>query len=106
MVGFIFMIDEFRPENGVTRFLPGSHGMLEASNMLEASVPACGLAGSVIIYTTAQSGMHGPNLTEVPRRSIQRCVRPKNGATCLGLALARPDVLSRLSPPATYLLNL
>ena len=25
MVGFIFMVDEFRDDNGATRFVPGSH---------------------------------------------------------------------------------
>ncbi len=25
MVGFIFMVDEFRPDNGATRFVPRSH---------------------------------------------------------------------------------
>jgi Phytanoyl-CoA dioxygenase (PhyH) len=25
MVGFIFMLDDFRPDNGATRFVPGSH---------------------------------------------------------------------------------
>ena len=35
MVGFIFMIDEFRPENGATRFLPGSQGASEAPGTLD-----------------------------------------------------------------------
>ena len=25
LVGFILMVDDFRPDNGATRFVPGSH---------------------------------------------------------------------------------
>src|ERR1017187_6354966 len=42
MVGFIFMIDEFRQNNGATCFAPGSQGaeiLPAASNLL---LPACG----------------------------------------------------------------
>lgn len=44
MVGFILMIDESRPDNGATRFVPGSQG---ADTLLTGSslVPACGVAG-------------------------------------------------------------
>src|SRR5262249_9862525 len=58
MVGFILMVDPFGPENGATRFVPGSHLKptapggagpdLEAGH--EDEVPACGPAGSVIVY--------------------------------------------------------
>src|SRR5205085_8147184 len=30
LVGFILMVDAFRPENGATRFMPGSHQWLSA----------------------------------------------------------------------------
>jgi hypothetical protein len=30
MVGFILMVDEFRPDNGATRFVPGSHARTES----------------------------------------------------------------------------
>jgi ectoine hydroxylase-related dioxygenase (phytanoyl-CoA dioxygenase family) len=68
MVGFIVMIDEFRNENGATRFLPGSH--LSSSGMGNESirdlVPACGPSGSVIVYNG--SVLHGPDQT---RRTIR-----------------------------------
>jgi ectoine hydroxylase-related dioxygenase (phytanoyl-CoA dioxygenase family) len=73
MVGFIVMIDEFRNENGATRFLPGSH--LSSSGMGNESirdlVPACGPSGSVIVYNGSVLHGHGPNETNDPRRSIQ-----------------------------------
>jgi ectoine hydroxylase-related dioxygenase (phytanoyl-CoA dioxygenase family) len=58
MVGFIFMVDEFRIDNGATRFLPGSHLWSEVPNDLlgdrKADYPgqvlACGAAGSMLIF--------------------------------------------------------
>ena len=67
MVGFILMIDEFREENGATRFVPGSH---RASNGVE-TVAACGPAGSLIIYNGSVLHGHGANMTDRARRSIQ-----------------------------------
>jgi ectoine hydroxylase-related dioxygenase (phytanoyl-CoA dioxygenase family) len=58
MVGFIFMVDEFRNDNGATRFVPGSHlwsavppdllGGLKAD--YPGQVLACGPAGSMIVF--------------------------------------------------------
>jgi hypothetical protein len=70
MVGFILMIDDFTPENGATCFVRGSQGTqsLPAEPIL---VPACGPAGSVIVYNGSVWHGHGPNYTGAPRRSIQ-----------------------------------
>jgi ectoine hydroxylase-related dioxygenase (phytanoyl-CoA dioxygenase family) len=88
MMGFILMVDEFREDNGATRFLPGSH---ERSNMPSDSsgnqpgrgahegaatedrpyLSACGQAGSMVIYNGSIWHGHGPNRTGQPRRSIQ-----------------------------------
>ncbi len=107
MVGFIVMIDEFRPENGATRFLRGSQGMPDESGMLEASVPACGPAGSMIIYNGSVWHEHGPNRTGAPRRSIQGAfIRRTEIAALDWRSRMRPDVLARLSPLSLYLLGL
>src|SRR5205085_10593049 len=58
MVGFIFMVDDFRRDNGATRFVPGSHKwptipgevMEDPASDYEHQAAACGAAGSVIIY--------------------------------------------------------
>jgi hypothetical protein len=59
MVGFILMVDEFRSDNGATRFVPGSHlwSAIPADLLggdLKADYPgqvlACGPAGSVIVF--------------------------------------------------------
>jgi hypothetical protein len=70
LLGFIFMVDEFRPDNGATRFIPGSHlwpAVPEDSmSDLQADVPgqvlACGSAGSLLIF-------HGSTCTVTQRTS-------------------------------------
>lgn len=107
MVGFIFMVDEFRRENGATRFLPGSQGMTEASGTLDDSVSACGPAGSMIIYNGSVWHEHGPNLTDAPRRCIQGAfIRRTEKAALDWRSRMRPETLSRLNPLAKYLLDL
>ena len=79
MVGFILMVDEFRTDNGATRFVPGSHqwptapaaSLQDISADYEGQVVACGPAGSVIVYNG--SVWHGPTANRgcEPRRSIQ-----------------------------------
>ena len=79
MVGFIFMVDEFRRDNGATRFVPGSHRWGHAPSDLmpdataddEGQVSARGPAGSVVIYNGSVWHGHGANQTKEPRRSIQ-----------------------------------
>ena len=70
MLGFILMIDEFSPDNGATCFLPGSQGSI-ALPALVPPMPACGPAGSLIIYNGSVWHGHGANQTLEPRRSLQ-----------------------------------
>ena len=79
MFGFIFMVDEFRNDNGATRFVPGSHlwsavpsgllGDLKAD--YPGQVPACGPAGSMIVFNGSVWHGHTVNRSGQPRRSIQ-----------------------------------
>lgn len=113
MVGFIFMVDEFRRDNGATRFIPGSHMssappdglMSEAAADYEGQVLACGPAGSVIIYNGSVWHGHSANSSDEPRRSIQgayirRVARPGFDLS----ARMRPETLARIGPLARYLL--
>lgn len=107
MVGFIFMIDAFRPENGATCFLPRSHGTTTAPTTFDGVVPACGPAGSMIIYNGSVWHEHGANLTDSPRRSIQGALIRRTEKSAIDWqARMRPETLSRLSPLAMYLLGL
>jgi hypothetical protein len=70
LVGFIFMVDEFRSENGATRFIAGSQNEPRPSADAVAC-DACGPAGSMLIFDGTTWHGHGANLTDSPRRSIQ-----------------------------------
>ena len=107
MVGFILMIDAFRAENGATCFLPGSQGKTTSPTSFDGTVPACGPAGSMVIYNGSVWHEHGPNLTNSPRRSIQGAIIRRSQKAALDWRTRmRPETLSRLSPLALYLLDL
>jgi ectoine hydroxylase-related dioxygenase (phytanoyl-CoA dioxygenase family) len=106
LVGFIFMIDEFRPNNGATCFIPGSQG----AKTLPAAfniVSACGPAGSMIVFNGSVWHGHGANETDEPRRSIQGAFIRRTEKSGLDLpARMRPETLDRLGSLAKYLLTL
>jgi ectoine hydroxylase-related dioxygenase (phytanoyl-CoA dioxygenase family) len=115
MVGFVFMVDEFRRDNGATRFVPGSHRwhhapsdvMPDATADYEGQVSACGPAGSVVIYNGSVWHAHGVNQTKEPRRSIQGAyIRRDDKQGTNQAARIRPDTLGRIGPLAKYILNI
>jgi hypothetical protein len=78
LVGFIVMVDEFRADNGATRFVPGSHvADRETSEYDDNARPdrdaelACGPSGSVIVYHGSTWHGYSSNESAAPRRSIQ-----------------------------------
>jgi ectoine hydroxylase-related dioxygenase (phytanoyl-CoA dioxygenase family) len=114
MVGFIFMVDEFRRDNGATRFVPGSHRwphapgdvMQDATADYEGQVVACGPAGSLVVYNGSVWHGHGVNHTSEPRRSIQGAyIRRDDRQGTNQAARMRPDTLARIDPLAKYVLN-
>lgn len=107
MLGFIFMVDEFRVENGATRFVPGSQHSSQQPVNESATIAAGGAAGSVILYNGAVWHGHGTNQTNQPRRSLQGAYIRRT-ATAGGQLPARmlPATLERISPLAKYLLAL
>jgi hypothetical protein len=111
MVGFIFMVDEFRYDNGATRFMPGSHrwstipGDLINDPVADDEIQACGPAGSVIIYNGSVWHGHAANESGESRRSIQGAYIRREAQAAGDLpARLRPETLARVSPLAKYLL--
>jgi len=105
MLGFIYMIDEFRSENGATCFIPGSQGTRSAPEGARV-VPACGPAGSLILFNGSMWHGHGPNETDQPRRSLQGAYirrTEKSGGNLPSRML--PQTLERIGPLAKYLLD-
>jgi ectoine hydroxylase-related dioxygenase (phytanoyl-CoA dioxygenase family) len=113
MVGFILMVDEFRSDNGATRFVPGSHGWPAIRDDLvnsalanyEGEVLACGPAGSIIVYNGSIWHGHTANSSGEPRRSIQGAYIRREAQSGVNLpARMRPETLARIGPLARYLL--
>ncbi|MEO5922865.1 MAG: phytanoyl-CoA dioxygenase family protein [Bryobacteraceae bacterium] len=113
MVGFIFMVDEFRSDNGATRFVPGSHLWQSVPpyfpDDLKADCPgqvlACGPAGSMILFNGSVWHGHTANYSGEPRRSIQGAFirRAAESGEDLPAGMLR-ETLARISPLAKYLL--
>jgi ectoine hydroxylase-related dioxygenase (phytanoyl-CoA dioxygenase family) len=107
MLGFIFMVDEFRPENGATLFGPGSQGADAPPQGTGSLTQACGPAGSMIVYNGSTWHGHAANCTAHPRRSIQGAYIRRNETAAYDFAgRIDPETLARLSPLAKYLLAL
>jgi ectoine hydroxylase-related dioxygenase (phytanoyl-CoA dioxygenase family) len=113
MVGFILMLDPFRPDNGATRIVPGSHRWAEvpedAMPDLRAACPgevlACGPAGALLVFDASVWHGHTANTSGAPRRSIQGYFIPRGAPSGSELrARMQPETLSRLSPLARYVL--
>ncbi len=114
MVGFIVMVDDFRVDNGATRFVPGSHRwpqapsdvMPDAAADHEGQVSACGPAGSVVVYNGSVWHGYGANRTNQPRRSIQGAyIRRHDTQAFDHAARMRPDTRDRIGALAKYILN-
>jgi hypothetical protein len=113
MVGFILMLDAFRPDNGATRFIPGSHTWSVVPDDLindpvsnyEGQRLACGPAGSIIVYNGSVWHGHTANITGEPRRSIQGAYIRRDAQSGVNLPGSMiPETLARISPIAKYLL--
>lgn len=85
LLGFILMIDAFGPDNGATRFLPGSHQWASSPRGARLQdhaarlVSACGPAGSLLVFNGSTWHGQGINRSGGPRRSIQGAFIPRDG---------------------------
>lgn len=113
LLGFILMVDDFRPDNGATRLVSGSHTWtghpqdtisdLRAEH--DSQVLACGNAGSLLIFNGSTWHGHTANTSSGPRRSLQGFFVPRDGraGTDFG-ARMQPETRARLGPLAQYVL--
>jgi ectoine hydroxylase-related dioxygenase (phytanoyl-CoA dioxygenase family) len=95
LLGFIVMVDDFRPDNGATRFVPGSHRWMETPEERMADVHAdhgrqvlaCGPAGSLLMFNG--SVWHGHTATSTAsRRSLQGAFIPRSGTAAMDFTAA------------------
>jgi len=115
LLGFIMMVDHFGPDNGATRFVPGSHVWPDAPEDAIANLQAdhdgqmlaCGAAGSLIIFNGSAWHGHTANTSAAPRRSLQGAFIPRDGrsSTDFGARMG-PETRARLGPIAHYVLAL
>lgn len=111
LLGFILMVDEFRTDNGATRFVPGSHHRANPPEMADPcadhpdQVLACGPAASLLIFNGSTWHGHTANSADGERRSLQGFFVPRTGhaVTDFGIRML-PETRERLSPLAKYLL--
>jgi hypothetical protein len=115
LVGFILMVDKFRPDNGATRFVPGSHrwpgnpeeAMADRRADHDGQTLACGPAGSLLIFNGSTWHGHTANTSAGPRRSLQGAFIPREGRAGTDFpARMRPETRARLGPLARQVLAL
>lgn len=113
MAAFILMIDEFLPNNGAPRFVPGSHlwpavpqaAMPDCQADYAGQLLACAPAGSLIIFNGSIWHGHTANMSDQPRRSIQGYFVRREARSGIDLsARMRPETLARIGPLARYVL--
>lgn len=115
LVGFILMIDDFRPDNGATRFVPGTHHWSHTPDAVmtdrraddDGQLLATGPAGSLVIFNGSTWHGHAANTSDAPRRSLQGAFIPRTGSAATDFSgRMRPETRERLGPVARYVLSL
>jgi ectoine hydroxylase-related dioxygenase (phytanoyl-CoA dioxygenase family) len=115
LVGFILMIDEFRPDNGATRFVSGSHHWLNKPEAVmtdrradyDGQLLATGPAGSLIVFNGSTWHGHTANTSGGSRRSLQGAFIPRTGRAATDFSgRMRSETRERVGSVARYVLSL
>lgn len=110
----IWLLDDFTPENGATRVVPGSHlsGKGTRDVMADTSAPhpdevlLLAPAGTVVVFNSHL--WHGGTLnrSSLPRRAMHSYfTRRANGQQLDQRKYVQPETLRRLSPAARFILD-
>jgi ectoine hydroxylase-related dioxygenase (phytanoyl-CoA dioxygenase family) len=110
----IWLIDDFTPDNGPTRVVPGSHRSEQLPGQVLADpwapypgeVQVLGQAGTVVVFNAHL--WHGGtlNTTRQPRRALHSYFCRRGRKQQLDQrAYLRPETLARLSPAARHILG-
>jgi ectoine hydroxylase-related dioxygenase (phytanoyl-CoA dioxygenase family) len=110
----IWLLDDFTPDNGATRVVPGSQrsGRVPRDEMVEPAQPhprevlVTGPAGTVVIFNSHT--WHGGTLnrTDRPRRALHSYFCRRDQPQQLDQRrYVRPETLARLSPAARCILD-
>ena len=106
----VWMLDDFTPDNGATRVVPGSHRTLKKPpwgyDPIAGEIALTAPAGSLALWLSHTWHRVGANVTDRPRRAIigyfsQAWVKPFSDYT----RSVPPEVMERYSPRARYLLG-
>ena len=106
----VWMLDDFRPENGSTRLVPGSHKRRRkptwTNETLEDEIALEAPAGSMAIWLSNTWHKAGPNSTDRPRRAIlsyyaRSWIKPFTDYR----PSITPEMAEGLSPTVRYLLG-
>lgn len=110
----IWLLDDFTPENGATRLVPGTHrsGCLPESEMDDAMEPhpdqtvLTAKAGTVVVFNGHTWHGGTQNRTDSPRRAMTFAYAHREERQQLQLAgNMRQEVIDRLSPAERFLLE-
>ena len=105
----MWMLDEFTPENGATRIVPGSHKLGQGpdwSNLPE-TVPVCGPAGTAFVFEGRLWHQTGANTTQSERRHgiLAYYCRPFMRQQENWFVSLKPEVLERATPVLRHMLG-
>jgi ectoine hydroxylase-related dioxygenase (phytanoyl-CoA dioxygenase family) len=110
----IWLLDDFTPENGATRVVPGSHrrGTLPADEMPDPTAPhpdqiqLTGTAGTVVIFNSHLWHGGTQNQTQSPRRALHSYFTHRDLPQQLDQQThLRPTTYNRLTPAHHHILD-
>ncbi|TQF01961.1 phytanoyl-CoA dioxygenase family protein [Kitasatospora acidiphila] len=110
----IWMLDDFTPQNGATRVIPGSHLLGQSPSAVMADLTAphpqeeliLGTAGTLVVFNGHVWHGGTKNRSTRPRRAVNAYfTRRTNQQQLDQAAFVRPETLARTGPAARFILD-